>query len=67
MQAQTREQIRQRFRCEGRTLADWARERGYKPNKVYRVMAGIDKGYYGEAHVIAVQLGLKPNPAKNAA
>lgn len=62
MQPQTPAQVRQRFRREGRTLAQWARDRGYKPNKVYRVMAGIDKGYYGEAHTIAVELGLKARP-----
>ncbi|TAN12938.1 MAG: DNA-binding protein [Burkholderiaceae bacterium] len=61
MKVQTRDQVRQRFRAEGRTLADWAREHGYTPNKVYRVMGGFDKGYYGESHKIAVQLGLKAN------
>jgi gp16 family phage-associated protein len=63
----TPDQVRERFRREGKTLSQWARDNGYQPNKVYRVMAGIDKGYYGDAHDIAVKLGLKPNPSKTAA
>jgi gp16 family phage-associated protein len=64
----TPEQVRERFRREGKPLSQWARENGFKPQCVYRVMAGIDKGYYGKAHTIAVMLGLKPadgtQPAK---
>ena len=63
----TPDQVRERFRREGKALSDWAKENGYRPEQVYRVMAGINKGYYGKAHVIAVKLGLKPNPAKNSA
>ena len=61
----TPDQVRERFRQEGMPLSQWARENGYQANKVYRVMAGIDKGYYGKAHEIAVKLGLKPDPAKS--
>lgn len=63
----TPDQVRERFRREGKTLSQWARDNGYHPQKVYRVMAGIDKGYYGAAHDIAVKLGLKPEPSKTAA
>ena len=63
----TPDQVRERMRREGKPLSEWARENGYAPQKVYRVMAGIDKGYYGTAHEIAVKLGLKPAPAKAAA
>lgn len=66
MQTMTPEQLKQRFRREGKTLAQWAREHGYAPNKVYRVTAGIDKGYYGDAHDIAVKLGLKPATSARA-
>jgi len=55
----TPEQVRQRQRREGKPLSQWAKENGYRPDQVYRVMAGIDKGYYGRAHEIAVKLGLK--------
>lgn len=63
----TPDQVRQRLRSEGKPLSQWARENGYAPQKVYRVMAGIDKGYYGDAHTIAVKLGLKPDPAQKTA
>lgn len=63
----TPEQVRQRFRQQGKTLSEWARENGYEPIAVYRVMGGINKGNYGRAHEIAVKLGLKPNPAKTPA
>ena len=55
----TAEQIKHKFRQNGVTFSQWARERGYKPNKVIRVINGFDKGNYGKAHEIAVQLGLK--------
>ena len=63
----TPQQVRERMRREGKTLRQWALDNGFKPHNVYRVMGGIDKGYYGTAHEIATKLGLKPNPAKNAA
>ncbi len=55
----TPQQVRERMRRDGKTLKQWAVENGYRPNNVYRVMGGIDKGYYGQAHEIAVRLGLK--------
>ena len=61
----TTDQVRERFRREGSSLKQWARENGFKPDAVYRVMAGINKGYYGRAHVIATKLGLKPDLTKN--
>ena len=63
----TPEQVRQRFRQQGKPLSEWARENGFPPIAVYRVMGGIDKGHYGRSHEIAVKLGLKPNPAKTSA
>lgn len=56
----TPEQVKQRFRSEGKTFAQWARDNGYSVNKVHRVMSGIEKGYYGKAHEIATKLGLNP-------
>lgn len=61
----TPEQVRQRFRSEGKPLSQWARENGYPPIAVYRVMGGIDKGNYGRSHEIAVKLGLKAEPASD--
>jgi gp16 family phage-associated protein len=57
----TPEQIKQRFKREGLTFTQWAKDHGYPVNKVHRVMAGIEKGHYGKAHEIAVKLGLKPS------
>ncbi|WP_310628169.1 DNA-binding protein [Limnohabitans sp.] len=56
----TPEQVKQRFRQRGKTFSQWAREHGYQPQKVIRVLNGFDKGNYGQAHEIAVKLGLKP-------
>lgn len=60
----TPEQVRQRFRQQGKTLSQWARENDFPPIAVYRVMGGIDKGNYGRSHEIAVKLGLKPAPTQ---
>lgn len=55
----TAEQIKKKFRRNGLTFSRWARQEGYTPNKVIRVLNGFDKGNYGQAHEIAVKLGLK--------
>lgn len=57
--ALTADQVRQRLRQRGRTLTQWAADHGYDRKAVYRVMSGTDKAYYGNAHKIAVALGLK--------
>jgi gp16 family phage-associated protein len=57
--ALTPDQIRQRFYQRGETLSQWAAERGYDRQAVYRVMGGRDRGNFGRAHEIAVALGLK--------
>lgn len=54
-----KEQLKAKFRREGRTVAQWAKDNGYEPNRVYRVIGGFDKAYHGKAHDIAVKLGLK--------
>lgn len=55
----TPEQVKARFRREGQTFTKFAKEHGFSPNAVYRVLNGFDKGHYGKAHEIAVKLGLK--------
>lgn len=57
--ALTPAQVKQRFRQRGITITQWAEEHGYKRNAVYRVLNGFDKANYGQAHEIAVALGLK--------
>lgn len=56
----TPDQIKHKFRQEGRTFSQWARDHGYPEYKVLRVLNGFEKGHYGQAHEIAVKLGLKP-------
>jgi gp16 family phage-associated protein len=56
----TPEEIKTAFRARGETFSQWARDRGYRPHQVIRVLNGFDKAYYGKAHKIAVELGLKP-------
>lgn len=55
----TPEQIKRRLREQGKTISAWAKERGYPRQEVYRVLNGQSKAYYGQAHDIAVELGLK--------
>lgn len=55
----TPDQVRAEFKARGVPISQWARENGYNLNKVYRVLSGIEKGYYGKAHEIAVKLGIK--------
>lgn len=55
----TPDQIKKSLREQGKTITDWARERGYPRAEVYRVLNGQSKAYYGRAHSIAVDLGLK--------
>lgn len=62
--AENREDVKAQFRAEGLTLAAWARAKGFNPRTVYRVLSGEIKGGYGEAHRIAVALGLKEEPAE---
>lgn len=55
----TPEQLKDKFERKGMTFAAWARENGYHPQEVYRVVNGFTKGKRGKAHDIAVKLGLK--------
>lgn len=55
----TADEIKAKFRAEGRTVTKWALDNGYRRNAVYRVLNGFDKAHYGNAHEIAVKLGLK--------
>lgn len=43
----------------GLTIAGWAREHGLRPRHVYDVLSGRNRGAFGEAHRIAVLLGIK--------
>lgn len=55
----TPNQVKARFQARGQTISAWARENGYRPQKVIRLLNGMEKGHYGQSHEIAVKLGLK--------
>lgn len=63
----TPDQVKKNFRQRGVTFSQWARDNGYTPHAVYRVLNGFDKAHYGKAHDIAVKLGLKPSAEQLAA
>jgi len=53
------EDVRQWFDREGVTVQDWALAHSFRPENVYAVLSGRTRGRRGEAHRIAVELGLK--------
>ena len=53
------DQIKAKFKREGRSFAQWARDNGYEYQDVIRVLNGFNKGQRGRGHEIAVKLGLK--------
>ena len=64
MVSKTRQQIRDEFAANGVSYSAWARQRGYSPNMVIAILADNEahlrlKCLRGDAHNIAVQLGLK--------
>lgn len=55
----TADELKKNFAQNGQTLAQWARENGFKPRDVYLVIGGQRKGNYGKGYEIAKKLGLK--------
>lgn len=55
----TSEQLKAKFRMEGKTFKDFATENGYPYSEVVRVVNGINKARRGRGHEIAMKLGLK--------
>ncbi len=60
----TRSQVRDEFARKGWSISAWARRNGYSPNMVIAILADNEsqprlKCLRGDAHNIAVQLGLK--------
>ena len=55
----TTEQVKREFKRKGLTFSKWARDRGFSAKTVYAVLNGVNKGNYGQAHEIAVELGIK--------
>ncbi|ECE0875903.1 DNA-binding protein [Salmonella enterica subsp. enterica] len=59
----TPEQVKNRFRRQGKTITSWALEHNFNRNQVYQVLNGQCKANYGKAYEIAVKLGLKTDIA----
>ncbi|WCM24917.1 DNA-binding protein [Paraburkholderia bryophila] len=59
MPNRTRDEVRDAFSSHGVTVVEWARAHGFNPDSVYAVLLGRTRGTRGEAHRIAVALGLK--------
>lgn len=55
----TAEEVKEHFRKRGETLSGWAKDNGFKYNTVLAVLNGQQKGHRGEAHKVAVALGMK--------
>lgn len=55
-----RERAKVWFELNGVSITEWATERGFDRDQVYAVLSGRTKGLRGQAHHIAVALGLKP-------
>lgn len=53
-------EVRLAFVQRGESIADWAVRHNFRPQMVYAVLAGRNKGLRGEGHRIAVALDLKP-------
>lgn len=64
MALKNRQQIRAEFAANGVSYSAWARQRGYSPNMVIAIVNDDDRNprlkcLRGDAHNIAVELGLK--------
>lgn len=57
-----KDQIYQGLYQQGKTLKQWAEEKGYSYQTAIRVINGISKGNRGESLAIAIDLGIKPQP-----
>lgn len=55
----TPEEARAEFQRKGISIASWATANGFNTNMVFEVLGGRKKGLRGQAHKIAVKLGLK--------
>lgn len=55
----SRADVRRELERRGMTVRGWAREHGFSERLVHEVISGRKKGRWGQAHNIAVLLGLK--------
>jgi gp16 family phage-associated protein len=62
LQLRTPQEVLGEFRARGETVTAWARQHGFQRQSVYGVLTGRIKGFRGEAHRVAVALGIKASP-----
>lgn len=55
----TPEEARQALKESGISITQWALSNGFSPNLVFEVLSGRKKAIRGQAHKIAVKLGIK--------
>lgn len=58
-QLRTIQQVKDDFAFKGESIAGWARKHSFHPESVKKVLCGKSKCLRGEAHNIAVTLGIK--------
>lgn len=59
MSMRTADDVKRELAQRGIAVSEWARQMGYSPSLVHQVLAGRLKCVRGQAHEIAVVLGLK--------
>jgi gp16 family phage-associated protein len=59
MRAKTPDQVRKEFNNRGESFSEWARANGFHVQQVFEVLSGRHRCIRGDAHRIAVKLGLK--------
>ncbi len=58
-QLKTPAEARDEFRRVGKSIVSWARDNKVSPGTVYQVLGGYKKCERGDAHKVAVLLGIK--------
>ncbi|MBS0354046.1 MAG: DNA-binding protein [Proteobacteria bacterium] len=59
MSLRTAAQVREELKSKGVSITQWAIANKFSPNLVFEVLGGRKKCIRGQAHDIAVKLGLK--------
>jgi gp16 family phage-associated protein len=63
----TPEEAKAWFDRHGIPVSEWARLHGFEPAVVFSLLNGRTRGRRGMAHLAAIALGLKANPASDEA
>lgn len=63
----TPSQVKKEFEDAGVSISAWAKTHNFKRETVVALLRGRTKGLYGDAHRVAVALGLKSGRVVNVA